>query len=49
MYDRKTIVFGLFKHNDKVYTKIVPDCSKAKLQEIIRRRVDPESIILSDG
>lgn len=45
----KTIVFGLFKRNGRVYTEIVPDCSKATLQGIIRGRVDLESIIHSDG
>ena len=28
----KTIVFGLLKRNGKVYTKIVPNCSRANLQ-----------------
>ena len=32
----KTIVFGLFKRNGRVYTEVVPDCSKATLQGIIR-------------
>ena len=45
----KTIVFGVFKRNGKVYTEIVPDCSKATLQAIIRGKVEPESIIYSDG
>lgn len=45
----KTIVFGVFKRNGKVYTEIVPDCSKATLQAIIRGKVNPESIIYSDG
>ncbi len=45
----KTIVFGLFKRNGKVYTEIVPDCSKATLQGVIRGKVEPESIIYSDG
>jgi transposase-like protein len=45
----KTIVFGLFKRNGRVYTEIVPDCSKATLQGIIRGRVDLESVIHSDG
>jgi transposase-like protein len=44
---RKTIVFGLFKRNDNVYTEIVPDCSRATLQGIIRGRVDLESVIHS--
>ena len=35
----KTIVCGLFKRNGRVYTEVVPDCSKATLQGIIRDRV----------
>ena len=45
----KTIVFGLFKRQGRVYTEIVPDCSRATLQGIILGRVDPESVIHSDG
>ena len=45
----KTIVFGVFKRNGKVYTEIVPDCSKNTLQAVIRGKVEPESIIYSDG
>ena len=45
----KTIVFGLFRRNGRVYTEIVPDCSKATLQGIIRGRVELESVIHSDG
>ena len=45
----KTIVFGLFKRNDKVYTEIVPNCSRDTLQGIIRGKVNLESIIHSDG
>ena len=41
----KTIVFGILKRNGKVYTEIVPDCSKATLQAIIRGRVSMESVI----
>ena len=44
----KTIVFGLFKRNGRVYTEIVSDCSKATLQGIIRGRVTLESVIHSD-
>ncbi len=43
------MVFGLFKRNGKVYAEIVPDCSKDTLQEIIRGRVDLESVIHSNG
>jgi transposase len=45
----KTIVFGIFKRNGKVYTEIVPDCRRATLQAVIRGRVDPSSVIHSDG
>lgn len=45
----KTPVFGLLKRSGKVYTEIVPDCSKATLQAIIRGRVSPEVAIHSDG
>lgn len=45
----KTIVFGLLKREDKVYTQIVPDCSKATLQAVIRGKVSQEAIIHSDG
>ncbi|PSO47069.1 MAG: IS1595 family transposase, partial [Parcubacteria group bacterium SW_4_46_8] len=45
----KTVVFGIFKRNGHVYTEIVPDAKKATLQDIIRGKVDPESVIHSDG
>jgi transposase len=45
----KTIVFGLLKRNGKVYTEIVPNCSRATLQVVIRGKVDFESTIHSDG
>lgn len=45
----KTIVFGLFKRNGRVYTEIVPDCSKVTLQAIIHGCVERESVIHSDG
>ncbi len=45
----KTIVFGLFKRQGRVYTEIVSNCTKATLQGIIRGRVAPSSIIHSDG
>ena len=45
----KTIVFGLLKRQGKIYTEIVPDCSKATLQGIIRGKVSLESVIHSDG
>lgn len=45
----KTIVFGLLKRDGRVYTEIVPDCTKATLQAVIRGRIAPETVIHSDG
>ena len=36
----KTIVFGLYKRNGKVYTEIVPDVKAKALKAIIRGRAD---------
>ena len=45
----KTIVFGLLKRGNCVYTEIVPDACKRTLQAIIRGKAQPESIIHTDG
>jgi len=45
----KTIVFGIFKRNGRVYTQIVPDAKRATLRAIIRGRVALASVIHSDG
>ncbi len=45
----KTIVFGLLKRGNEVYTQIVPNASKATLQAVIRYRDRPESILHTDG
>jgi len=45
----KTIVFGIFKRNGKVYTEIVPNCARKTLQAVIRGCVELESVIHSDG
>ena len=45
----KTIVFGLLKREGNVYTEIVPDCSKATLQGIIRGHLELDSVINTDG
>ncbi len=44
----KTIVFGIYKRNGKVYTEIVPNCSRATLQAIIKGKVSKDSTIHSD-
>ena len=41
-------MFGILQRNGKVYTEIVPDCSRATLQAIIRGKVKPDSVIHSD-
>jgi transposase-like protein len=46
---RKQPVFGLFLRQGQVYTEIVPDCKKATLQAIIRKKIDPSSVIYTDG
>ncbi len=45
----KTIVFGLLKRDGMVYTEIVPDCTKATLQGVIRGHIAPDTVIHSDG
>ena len=45
----KTIVFGIYKRNGRVYTEIVPNCKKASLQAVIRGRVELEATIHTDG
>jgi transposase-like protein len=45
----KTIVFGIYKRNGKVFTEIVPNVQKRTLQAIIRGRVSIETIIHSDS
>ena len=45
----KTIVFGIYKRNGKVYTEIVPDVSKDTLLHIVRGRVARTSVIHTDG
>jgi transposase-like protein len=46
---KKTIVFGIFKRGGKVYTELVPDCSKATLCKAIRGKVSLDTIVHSDG
>lgn len=45
----KTPVFGIFERGGRVYTQVVPDCSRARLQALIRGRVSLDSVIHSDG
>ena len=46
----KTKVIGILKREDgKVYTEIIPDCSRSTLQKIISGKVDIKSIVNTDG
>ncbi len=45
----KTIVFGLLKRGDNVYTSIVPNASKAALQAVIRGHASLQSVLHTDG
>src|SRR5919112_2579962 len=45
----KTIVFGIYKRNGRVYTQIIPNCKKANIQAVIRGKVDLTSTIHTDG
>ncbi|KFJ43525.1 IS1595 family transposase [Francisella philomiragia] len=44
----KVPVFGLLKHNGKVYTVIIPDAKSNTLLPIIREKVKPDSIVYTD-
>ena len=45
----KTIVFGIFKRNGRVYTEVVPDCRSRALPAVIRGRVELDAVVHSDG
>jgi transposase len=44
----KTVVFGLLKRDDQVYTEIVPNATKAALQAVIRKKASLASILHTD-
>ncbi len=44
----KTPVLGLRKRQGRVYAEVVPNCSKAVLQQVIRGRVPLESVLHTD-
>lgn len=45
----QTACFGIFERDGRVYTEIVPDCTKSTLQAVILGKVDVQSVIYSDG
>jgi transposase len=46
---KKVPVFGLLKRHGKVYTQIVPNCSRPVLTAILKGKVALGSVIYSDG
>lgn len=44
----KQPVFGVLERNGKVYTHIIPNCSRGTLRAVIRGKIDIESTIYSD-
>ena len=46
---KKTPVFGILQRSSKVYTQIVPNCSRSIIQAIIAGKVDLSSTIHSDS
>lgn len=45
----KQPVFGIFERDGRVYTEIIPDCTKKTLQKVILGKVDIKSIVHTDG
>ena len=45
----KVPVFGILKRGGKVYTQVIPDARGKTLMPIIRDKVQPDSIVYSDG
>lgn len=41
-------VFGLLKQNGRVYTAIIPDARAATLLPIIKKQIEPDSIVYTD-
>ena len=45
----KVVVFGILKRGGRVYTAVPPDLKRATLLPIIRQRVEPDSVVYTDG
>jgi len=45
----KTVVFGLLKRGGRVYTAVPPDLKRATLLPILRQRVEPDAVVITDG
>jgi transposase len=45
----KQPVFGIFERGGRVFTEVVPDVKAKTLQDAIRGKVSPESVVMTDG
>ena len=45
----KTVVFGILKRGGKEYTAVPTDLKRETLLPIIRQRVEPDSLVITDG
>jgi transposase len=45
----KVVVFGILKRGGRVYTAVPTDLKRATLMPIIRQRVEPDSVVYTDG
>jgi transposase len=45
----KVVVFGILKRGGRVYTAVPPDLKRKALLPIIRERVEPDSVVYTDG
>ncbi len=45
----KTVVFGILKRGGKVYTAVPADLKRSTLVPLIRQRVEPDSLVITDG
>ncbi len=45
----KQPVFGVFERDGRVYTELIPNAKQTTLRKVIKGKIDPESIIYTDG
>ncbi len=45
----KTPVIGLLKRNGRVYTQVIPNCTREELMPVIRGKIFSESTVYTDG
>lgn len=45
----KQAVFGVFERDGRVYTELVPNAKSITLRKVIRKKINPESVVYTDG